>query len=136
MGTYIVTATKSIGIVPSKCCMQRYNGNTVMCDVLIASFIHFFQIQLSRPASSSSSSSPFFIHIFTTHMQATYNNSSVHHNKINDRMRWGQVVELAEFVKSKTADCDGPVIIAGMNIVDPLTRDLISSHLLSSLLRR
>jgi len=55
----------------------------------------------------------FFIHVFTTHMQASYYDNHESINVINDKARASQVQELADFVKSKTENSPYPVIIAG-----------------------
>jgi endonuclease/exonuclease/phosphatase family metal-dependent hydrolase len=55
----------------------------------------------------------FFLHVFTTHMQASYYDNHESINVINDRARASQVQEIADFVKMKTDGSPYPVIIAG-----------------------
>jgi len=54
-----------------------------------------------------------FIGLFTTHMQATYNDSNAIDQALSDHARMKQVEELAEFVVSKKMDSLSAVIIAG-----------------------
>eukprot|EP01119_Soliformovum_irregulare_P020937 TRINITY_DN6856_c0_g1_i2.p1 TRINITY_DN6856_c0_g1~~TRINITY_DN6856_c0_g1_i2.p1 ORF type:complete len:202 (-),score=52.68 TRINITY_DN6856_c0_g1_i2:15-620(-) len=53
------------------------------------------------------------IHFFTTHMQASYLDSSDDHNILNDKARIHQVDELAEFIHSKIDNTPDPAIVAG-----------------------
>lgn len=55
----------------------------------------------------------FFVHVFTTHMQASYYDNHDSINVINDRARASQVQEIADFVKRKTEGSPYPAIIAG-----------------------
>jgi len=54
-----------------------------------------------------------YLHLFTTHMQASYNDSAPHQNIINDSSRLGQVDELSAFVHSKISNSPFPALIAG-----------------------
>lgn len=54
-----------------------------------------------------------FLHLFTTHMQASYNENSGNTNTVNDQARTSQVQELTQFVKQKVGDCHSPVLVAG-----------------------
>jgi len=54
-----------------------------------------------------------YLHVFTTHMQASYYDNAPHLNVINDKMRSNQVVELAEFVAKKMADSAHPCALTG-----------------------
>jgi sphingomyelin phosphodiesterase len=55
----------------------------------------------------------FFVHVFTTHMQASYFDNHQSINVVNDKARASQVAEIAEFVKCKTNGSPYPTIIAG-----------------------
>eukprot|EP01116_Phalansterium_solitarium_P011186 TRINITY_DN26800_c0_g1_i1.p1 TRINITY_DN26800_c0_g1~~TRINITY_DN26800_c0_g1_i1.p1 ORF type:complete len:400 (+),score=26.91 TRINITY_DN26800_c0_g1_i1:47-1246(+) len=54
-----------------------------------------------------------FVHVFTTHMQASYYDSSPEHNLRNDKARLHQVKEMALFVRRKCFDSPHPILIAG-----------------------
>jgi len=54
-----------------------------------------------------------YVHLFTTHMQASYFDSEDHQNVINDKSRLGQVDELADFIHSKIHNSPFPAIVAG-----------------------
>jgi len=53
------------------------------------------------------------IHLFTTHMQASYHENSIQDNVLNDKARRDQVIELIDFVKSKIENTPELGIIAG-----------------------
>lgn len=55
----------------------------------------------------------FFIHVFTTHMQASYYDNYASVNIINDQARATQVQEMADFVKKKTDGSPYPVLVTG-----------------------
>jgi len=54
-----------------------------------------------------------YLHVFTTHMQASYYDTAAQNNAINDRMRIGQVNEIAAFVAAKTRGSTDPIAITG-----------------------
>jgi sphingomyelin phosphodiesterase len=58
-------------------------------------------------------SSTQYFHIFTTHMQASYYDSSDYHNFHNDRCRLKQVEEIADFIHEKTHNSPYPALITG-----------------------
>jgi len=78
------------------------NGNQI--DSWAAKQVIYAKIQLSPT---------FFVHVFTTHMQASYYDNAEHINVINDKARASQVQEIADFVKRKTEGSPYPSIIAG-----------------------
>jgi len=55
----------------------------------------------------------FFVHVFTTHMQASYYDNHESINVINDKARATQVQEMADFIKQKTERSPYPVLITG-----------------------
>lgn len=55
----------------------------------------------------------FFVHVFTTHMQASYYDNHATINVINDQARATQVQEMADFIKQKTEGSPYPVLITG-----------------------
>jgi len=55
----------------------------------------------------------FFVHVFTTHMQASYYDNHASINIINDKVRATQVQEMADFIKRKTEGSPYPVLITG-----------------------
>jgi len=55
----------------------------------------------------------FFLHVFNTHLQASYFDSHESHNKINDHARADQVSEMAAFIKKKTEGSPYPVLVTG-----------------------
>eukprot|EP01111_Echinosteliopsis_oligospora_P005361 TRINITY_DN18646_c0_g1_i1.p1 TRINITY_DN18646_c0_g1~~TRINITY_DN18646_c0_g1_i1.p1 ORF type:complete len:414 (-),score=59.72 TRINITY_DN18646_c0_g1_i1:107-1348(-) len=54
-----------------------------------------------------------YVHVFTTHMQASYFDNHDSINVINDKARATQVQEMADFIKFKTAGSPYPVLITG-----------------------
>lgn len=78
------------------------NGNQI--DSWAAKQVLYAKIQIAPT---------FFIHVFTTHMQASYYDNAESINVINDRARATQVQEIADFVKRKTEGSPYPVIVAG-----------------------
>jgi endonuclease/exonuclease/phosphatase family metal-dependent hydrolase len=54
-----------------------------------------------------------FFYLFTTHMQASYNDNSPQQNVINDQARIDQVAEMSQFIKKVTRVNPWPVLIAG-----------------------
>jgi len=66
-----------------------------------------------------------YIHVFTTHLQASYFDNHESHNVINDKARGSQVKEMADFVHKKTHKSPYPVFVTGdMNINSRLEEDL------------
>jgi len=55
----------------------------------------------------------FFLHVFNTHLQASYFDSHESHNKINDFARADQVSEMATFIEKKTSGSPYPILITG-----------------------
>jgi len=55
----------------------------------------------------------FFVHVFTTHMQASYYDNHASINLVNDKARATQVQEMADFIKQKTDGSPYPVLITG-----------------------
>jgi len=55
----------------------------------------------------------YFVHVFTTHMQASYYDNHQSINVINDKARATQVQEMADFIKAKTEISPYPVLITG-----------------------
>jgi len=82
--------------------MIYLNGNQI--DSWAAKQVIYAKIQVSPT---------FFVHVFTTHMQASYYDNVESVNVINDKARASQVQEIADFVKSKTDNSPYPTIIAG-----------------------
>lgn len=82
--------------------MIYVNGNQI--DSWAAKQVIYAKIQVSPT---------FFVHVFTTHMQASYYDNEASINIINDKARASQVQEIADFVKAKTENSPYPVIIAG-----------------------
>jgi len=65
-----------------------------------------------------------FLHVFNTHLQASYYDSSDNHNKLNDFARADQVSEMADFIKKKTHGTSYPVLVTGdfnINSRDPIS---------------
>jgi len=58
-------------------------------------------------------SGAFFLHVFNTHLQASYFDNHESHNKTNDVARAAQVVEMASFISRKTAGSPYPILITG-----------------------
>lgn len=55
-----------------------------------------------------------FVHVFTTHMQASYYENEDHVNEKNDSIRSTQVQEMIEFAHRKVASDDlSPILLAG-----------------------
>jgi len=54
-----------------------------------------------------------FVHVFNTHMQASYYDTAAANNMVNDKMRSSQIAELAEFAARTTAGSEDPIIICG-----------------------
>jgi hypothetical protein len=55
-----------------------------------------------------------FVHVFTTHMQASYYENEDHVNVKNDSIRYTQVQEMIDFAREKVgADTQSPIIISG-----------------------
>jgi len=68
-----------------------------------------------------------FLHVFNTHLQASYYDSSDSHNKINDFARADQVTEMADFIKQKIHDSHHPLLVTGdfnINSRDPISPSL------------
>jgi len=64
----------------------------------------------------------FFLHLFDTHLQASYFDTHESHNKVNDFARADQVSEMADFIKKKTQGSPYPVLVTGdfnINSRDP-----------------
>lgn len=55
----------------------------------------------------------FFVHVFNTHMQASYYDNHESINVINDKARATQVQEMADFIKQKTDGSPYPALITG-----------------------
>jgi len=55
----------------------------------------------------------FFLHVFNTHLQASYFDSHENHNKINDFARADQVSEMAAFIEKKTSGSPYPILVTG-----------------------
>jgi len=55
----------------------------------------------------------YYVHVFDTHMQASYYDNHESVNIINDKARATQVQEMADFIKRKTEGSPYPVIITG-----------------------
>jgi hypothetical protein len=54
-----------------------------------------------------------FIHLFTTHLQASYYDNEGDTNMVNDRARWSQIEEMLDFVKRTTQDDPSPILLTG-----------------------
>jgi len=55
----------------------------------------------------------FFLHVFSTHLQASYFDTHESHNQVNDFARADQILEMTDFVKKKVSASPYPVLIAG-----------------------
>jgi len=54
-----------------------------------------------------------FVHVFNTHLQASYFDNHESSNKINDFARADQVTEMADFIRRKTCDSPYPTLLTG-----------------------
>jgi len=54
-----------------------------------------------------------FLHIFNTHLQASYFDNHEDSNKINDFARADQVTEMADFIRKKTCNSPHPTLLTG-----------------------
>eukprot|EP00026_Physarum_polycephalum_P008733 Phypoly_transcript_08833.p1 GENE.Phypoly_transcript_08833~~Phypoly_transcript_08833.p1 ORF type:complete len:291 (+),score=45.57 Phypoly_transcript_08833:547-1419(+) len=75
----------------------------------------------------------FFVHVFTTHMQASYFDNHESINVINDKARASQVQELADFVKRKTSGSPYPTIIAGDFNIDSRGENMEYKYMMDTL---
>jgi len=103
--------------------MIYLNGNQI--DSWAAKQVIYAKIQVSPT---------FFIHVFTTHMQASYYDNLESINVINDKARASQVQELADFVKSKTEGSPYPTIIAGDFNIDSREENAEYHYMMNTLI--
>jgi len=75
----------------------------------------------------------FFIHVFTTHMQASYFDNHESINVINDKARASQVQEIADFVQKKTLNSPYPTIIAGDFNIDSRGENMEYKYMMDTL---
>jgi len=73
-------------------------------DSWVAKQVIYAKVQLSEHQ---------FVHVFTTHMQASYYDTTDDHNKLNDHCRLTQVDEISEFIHRKTHNSPYPALITG-----------------------
>lgn len=76
----------------------------------------------------------FFVHVFTTHMQASYFDNHESVNVINDKARASQVQEIADFVKRKTEGSPYPSIIAGDFNIDSRDENMEYKYMMDTLI--
>lgn len=84
-------------------------GNQI--DYYAAKQTIYAKIQLTK--SHTNSENDRYLHIFTTHMQASYYENSEAINLVNDQARLKQVEEMMDFVKFKTIGSPHPTLITG-----------------------
>jgi len=75
----------------------------------------------------------YFVHVFTTHMQASYYDNHASINVINDKARATQVQEMADFIKAKTEGSPYPVLITGDFNIDSVQENEEYTYMFNTL---
>jgi len=75
----------------------------------------------------------YFVHVFTTHMQASYYDNHESINVINDKARATQVQEMSDFIKMKTEGSPYPVIITGDFNIDSVQENGEYQYMINTL---